>query len=66
MGDNSVIYRVGLNGFCALPFLSRPSIYSINQVSCQSLVYLPRYGPDRHPFLKNKFKRGNNSVNLNG
>ena len=36
---------------------------SINQVSFWSLLYFPRYGPDRHPLWK-KWLRGDYTVNM--
>jgi len=45
---------------------SSHSHLSINQVSLKSLLYFPRYGPDRHPLLKNKWLTGDNSVNIQG
>ena len=38
---------------------------SINQVSFQSLLYFPRYGPDTHPLWKNCL-RGDKTVNIQG
>jgi len=44
------IYRVGLWFLsCALPLIKNNCHLSINQVSLISLLYIPRYGPHRHP-----------------
>ena len=47
----------------------RPSYHCylfINQVSLQSLVYFPRYGPDIHPLRRKKMVTGDNTVNIQG
>ena len=49
--------------FCLLHFLSLTCMY---QVKFQSLLYFPRYGPDRHQLWKNKWLWGDNSVNIHG
>ena len=38
---------------------------SISQVSFQSLMYFPRYGPDTHPIWKKRLQ-GDNSINIQG
>mgnify|MGYP007133519434 CR=1 FL=1 len=37
---------------------------SIKQVSFQSLLYFPRYGPYKHPLWKNKWLMGDNLINI--
>ena len=49
MGDNSVIQCIQLRVINLMHCTSSHCHLSIIQVSFQSLLYFPRYGPDRHP-----------------
>jgi len=63
MGDNSVIQCIQFRVINLMHCTSSHCHLSIIQCSFQSLLYFPRYGPDRHPLWKNKWLRGDNSVN---
>ena len=62
-GDNSVNIQGRIMVLIHCP--SSNCHLSINQVSFQSRLYFPRYGPDRQQLWKKKL-RVNNSVNIQG
>ena len=63
-GGNSVNKQGRI--MCYVPCPSPHCHLSIIQVSFQSLLYFPRYGPDRHQLWKTKWFWGDNPVDIQG